>query len=394
MEIFDIIHGNIEVCRIGKEIIDTPEFQRLRKIKQLGCCYLVFPSAVHTRFEHSIGVYHLAKQYIENLDPLNKYFTEREKLCIRIAGLIHDIGHGPYSHLFDDLVDRGKNHEYRSGCLLKIMNIKYDLGFSREEINFIIDVINPKSDIIVNKYKYQIISNKNGIDVDRFDYIMRDIRMTGLNYGIECDRIMKYSKIIDDKIMFSEKVKTNVEDFFRVRFIMYKEVYNHRTVRCLEYMISDFMKQIDELICIKKTVEEDNFGDFLEINDTIIDIVKFVNIRTRENDYVSKAVEIVERIDKRDIYKSVGELELDSDLLGENFINMYSNINKDIIVDKIKISYYGKEMCNFYSNDKYKKYGIENNNNNDIFIISVYYKDKMYEQNAMKYLDGLLPLKI
>ena len=76
-----------------------------------------------------------------------------------------------------------------------------------------------------------------------------------------------------------------------------------------------------------------------------------------------------------DIYKSVGEkIELDSDLLGENFINMYSNINKDIIVDKIKISYYGKEMCEFYSNDQYRKYGVENKNS-DIFIISVYYKD-------------------
>lgn len=393
MEIFDIIHGNIEVCQIGKKIIDTPEFQRLRKIKQLGCCYLVFPSAVHTRFEHSVGVYHLAKEYIENLDPQNQYFTEREKLCIRIAGLIHDIGHGPYSHLFDDLVSKDKNHEYRSGCLLKIMNTEYDLGFSREEIKFILDVINPKSDITVNKYKYQIISNKNGIDVDRFDYIMRDIRMTGLNYGIEYSRIMKHSKIIDDKIMFSEKVKTNIEEFYRVRFIMYKEVYNHRTVRCLEYMISDFIEQIEELICIKKTIEEDNFKEFLEINDSIIDIVKFVNISTKENDYVSKAVEIINRIDRRDIYKSVGEIELDSDLLGENFINMYSNINENIIVDKIKINYYGKENCEFYSNDKYKKYGITNNFQ-DVFIISVYYKDKECEKNAIKYFEGLLPLKI
>ena len=78
MEIFDIIHGNIEICATAKKIIDTIEFQRLRKIKQLGCCYLVFPSAVHTRFEHSIGVYHLAKEYIKKLNVGDKYFTERE----------------------------------------------------------------------------------------------------------------------------------------------------------------------------------------------------------------------------------------------------------------------------------------------------------------------------
>ena len=243
MEIYDIIHGNIQLCSIAEKIIDTVEFQRLRNIKQLGCCYLVFPSAIHTRFEHSIGVYHLAKRFINNLNKDNEYFTDREIICITIAGLIHDIGHGPYSHLFDEIIDKDKNHEYRSGKLLERMNKKYDLGFSVDEINFIIDVINPK-DVSINKserYKYQIISNSNGIDVDRFDYITRDIRMTGLNYGIEYNRIIDNSRIIDGNILFSNKVQTNIEDFFRIRFIMYREVYNHRTVRCLEYMMKEFI---------------------------------------------------------------------------------------------------------------------------------------------------------
>ena len=122
MEIYDIIHGNIVIDDIAKRIIDTEEFQRLRNIKQLGCCNFVFPGAVHTRFEHSIGVYHLAKKYIDLLNVNNQYFTKRERECISVAGLIHDIGHGPYSHLFDDLFPTDKNHEYRSGELFKHMN--------------------------------------------------------------------------------------------------------------------------------------------------------------------------------------------------------------------------------------------------------------------------------
>ena len=158
MEIYDIIHGNIVIEGIAKRIIDTEEFQRLRNIKQLGCCNFVFPGAVHTRFEHSIGVYHLAKKYIDIFNKDKEYFTEREKECISIAGLIHDIGHGPYSHLFDELFSKDKNHEYRSGELFKIMNKKYKLGFNEKEIENIIHFIYPKNISIdpKEKYKYQL----------------------------------------------------------------------------------------------------------------------------------------------------------------------------------------------------------------------------------------------
>ena len=98
------------------------------------------------------------------------------------------------------------------------------------------------------KYIYQIVSNQNGIDVDRFDYIMRDIKMTGLNYGIEYERIMNHSFIQNNEIVFSEKVQTSIEEFFRIRFIMYKEVYNHHTVRGIEYMMKDYLKLLDSYI--------------------------------------------------------------------------------------------------------------------------------------------------
>ena len=143
MEIYDPLHGVIEIDELSKRIINTEEFQRLRNIKQLGCCYYVFPGASHNRFEHSLGVYHLAKNYIEILNKDSEYFNESEKRCVKTAGLIHDLGHGPFSHLFDDLLPKEKNHEYRSGELFKLMNVKYNLGFSDQEITMILGMIFP-----------------------------------------------------------------------------------------------------------------------------------------------------------------------------------------------------------------------------------------------------------
>ena len=376
--IYDIIHGNISLCETAKKIIDTIEFQRLRDIKQLGCCYLVFPCAVHTRFEHSLGVYHLAKNYVDILNVGGQYFTEREKLCISIAGLIHDIGHGPYSDLFDEIVQKEKNHEYRSGLILKMMNHKYNLGISNDEIEFILEVINPTK----NEYKYQIISNKNGIDVDRFDYLMRDIHMTGLNYGIEFQRIMNYSKIIDGKVQYSDKVKTNIEDFFHIRFIMYREVYNHRKVRSLEHMMKEYLKMVESQINIKGIVNSDDIDQFIELDDTIINL-KGVS---------DSASQLVLRMKTRRIYKIVGEVELkdfETSFMKDTFVD-----HEKVVKDIIYIRYYGVLPCEYFSNDKYRKITNTSKESKDINIISVYSKEEEYFEYSQKYFDDILPMSI
>ena len=104
MDVFDSVHGQIFICPKAKEIIDTKEFQRLRNIKQLGAIYQVFTGASHNRFEHSIGVYYLARSYMDILNKYFQYFSDKEYELISIGALIHDIGHGPFSHLFDEFI--------------------------------------------------------------------------------------------------------------------------------------------------------------------------------------------------------------------------------------------------------------------------------------------------
>ena len=377
MEIYDIIHGNIVIEGLAQKIIDTEEFQRLRNIKQLGCCNFVFPGAVHTRFEHSVGVYHLAKKYIDILNKEKEYFTPREKECISIAGLIHDIGHGPYSHLFDELFSEDKNHEYRSGELFKRMNEKYKLGFNSDEIQSMIHFIYPKN-VSINpeeKYKYQIISNNNGIDVDRFDYLMRDIKMTGLNYGIEYERIMNHSRIENNEIIYSEKVKTNIDEFFRIRFIMYKEVYNHRTVRGIEFMMKDFIKIFSELHSIDDVIQKDQWDKFIQLNDSII---YQHNLNEGLQSDEIKMKEIIHSIMTRSIYKSVGEILLITDTDID-----FDHDEDKVIIDKVIISYNDYEKCNYYQ-EKNIINTIKDEEKEKLCIVRVYSKDDKSKSGAIE----------
>ena len=413
MEIYDFIHGNIIIDDLAKRIINTEEFQRLRSIKQLGCCNYVFPSAVHTRFEHSLGVYHLAKKYIQILNTEGQ-FTENDIRCITIAALIHDIGHGPYSHLFDEIIDVDKNHEYRSIELLNYMNKKYGLELSENDINTIKEIIYPKNieSIKKKKYIYQIVSNNNGIDVDRFDYIMRDIKMTGLNYGIEYERIMNHSQIVDDEIVYSEKVKTSIDEFFRIRFIMYKEVYNHHTVRAIEYMMKDFIKGMDKIMCIKNMVESEDWEGFIRLNDSIIDSIyhykkminhihveslwpdfhsygecnfwKVSNDYDSQNkiEYIDKLIELIHKIRIREIYKSVGEI------LSDSKIELDGYNTEHLIVDSVKLSHNGKVKCKYIQNRETvnKSLTIQNK---DQYVTTIYYKAEEYKDEAEQLFNKL-----
>lgn len=246
------LYGFISITPRMRCIIDTPEFKRLHNLRQLGLTYLIYPSANHTRFEHSLGVSHLAKILTTSLQKNQPELgiTDNEIELIQIAGLIHDIGHGPFSHLYDYEFSPDYHHEKRGQNILCEMVGKYNLPFTQKEINFIIDCIEPPSNEEKN-FKYQIVNNKvNSIDVDKIDYIQRD------NYHLGFGLNEKYLRLIHDcrvvqfegslVLGWPNKLEDEVLSLFASRYRLHKKVYNHHTVKAAEYSLTNILKKVLE----------------------------------------------------------------------------------------------------------------------------------------------------
>jgi len=307
-QIYDPVHGFITATPLMQKIMDTPEFQRLRDLKQLGAVHYVYPSATHTRFEHSLGVSHLAKIMASNLVNQMTYLnTPKEvvdieknriiELCC-IAGLIHDIGHGPYSHLYDTQVRSHDEPEHEErGCeIFKTMVEKYNFKLNKNEVRLIIDMIIPPA----SKKKcwlYQIIANKEcQIDVDKIDYIQRDCYHTGLKFGGEWTRLLTQALIRSnvtqgnltgavDQIVWPKKLEYEIFQLFATRYRLHKQVYNHHTVKAYEYYIVQILRQAK----YQKT-------RFLDMTDSLVTCRLHDEWR-----------EVQDRIAKRQIPKLVGE---------------------------------------------------------------------------------------
>ncbi|CAC5388670.1 SAMHD1 [Mytilus coruscus] len=366
----DPIHGTITLHPLLIKIIDTPQFQRLRNIKQLGGCYFVYPSASHNRFEHSIGTCFLAsklarqlqaqlkedemnlnlKKDEELLNDMEKLYLEKlgdatmkdeDILCIGIAGLCHDIGHGPYSHLFDRLFNKAIKkkhqetteweHEDVSGKMLDFMieknpdlktRICKNFGNLGPTMQFIKDLIKGKTTNKEEKkarlYMYEIIANKrNEIDVDKMDYFARDCHGLGMKSNFDHLRFISQCRVMflksDDPdettIAVRDKEEYNLYELFHTRIGLLRRAYYHPVNKAIELMLTDALVAANDHLdiptdsggTVKMSQAYKHMSAYGKLTDSIVDVIL---MSTKEE--LTEAKDLINRIYKRQLYKLVG----------------------------------------------------------------------------------------
>ncbi len=235
----DPIYGFITIrYPILLQLIDHPYFQRLNRIKQLGLSYLVYPGAHHTRFHHAIGAMHLMQQAIEVLKVKGVEISEEEEIGVLAAILLHDIGHGPFSHALEHTLVSGVNHEDLSIILMDKLNQEFE-----GKLELAIQIF---SNTYSKMFLHQLVSSQ--LDMDRLDYLKRDSFYSGVSEGVvSSDRILNMLNVHEDQLVIEEKGIYSIEKFIVARRLMYWQVYLHKTVLAAENLLVEILKRANYL---------------------------------------------------------------------------------------------------------------------------------------------------
>ncbi|XP_056589714.1 deoxynucleoside triphosphate triphosphohydrolase SAMHD1 isoform X2 [Triplophysa dalaica] len=345
MKVFnDPIHGHIEIHPLLVQIIDTAQFQRLRHIKQLGGTYLVFPGASHNRFEHSIGVGYLAGCLVQALNARQPelLISKQDILCVQIAGLCHDLGHGPFSHMYDGMfipkIRPGEKWKHEMASVQMFdhlvmvnglqevmvqhgMTLPDDLIFIKEQIagpldTSILDTTWPyKGRSKEKSFLYEIVANKrNGIDVDKWDYFARDCYHLGIQNNFDYQRFLKFARVCEVRgkkhICTRDKEVGNLYDMFHTRNCLHRRAYQHKVGSIIETMITEAFVKADPYIQI-----QGSSGRMFTISSAIDDMEAYTKLTDHIFEQIlysstpelSDARAILQNILCRRLYKCVGQ---------------------------------------------------------------------------------------
>lgn len=236
----DPIHGFVNIPKgIVLRLIDHPYVQRLRRVRQLGLGYLVFPGSEHSRFSHAIGALGLMQRAINSLKEKNTTITRAEHEAVLIGILLHDIGHGPFSHTLEHSLIRDFHHEMMTLALMRKLNEEFDGG-----LTMAIDIFTgqyPKT------FLHQLISSQ--LDMDRLDYLKRDSVYTGVLEGsIGIDRIIKTMRVFQGNVVIEKKGMYAIENYITARRLMYMQVYQHKTVLSADKLLRSVLHRVTYLL--------------------------------------------------------------------------------------------------------------------------------------------------
>ncbi|MDH4057428.1 MAG: HD domain-containing protein [Cyclobacteriaceae bacterium] len=262
----DPIYGFVSIAgELIFDLIEHPFFQRLRRIKQLGLTDLVYPGAIHTRFNHALGAMHLMGRVLDSLRLKGVEINDKEYEASLVATLLHDIGHGPFSHALEETILQQVSHESISFQLMKTMN---------KEMHGALDL---SLKIFQNTYRrkffHQLVSSQ--LDTDRLDYLRRDSFFTGVNEGsIGVDRIIAMLNVSDDQLVVEEKGIYSIENFLNARRLMYWQVYLHKTAVSAERMLVNIINRAQYLVQSGENLICSEAMDFFIKNRIILDDFK------------------------------------------------------------------------------------------------------------------------
>ena len=303
------------------DLVQHPYFQRLRRISQMGLSYLVYPGAHHTRFHHALGCMHIMQKAIEVLRFKGILISDEEENALLIAILLHDIGHGPFSHAMEHSIVEDVNHEAISLLFMNKLNEEFD-----GKLSLAIQIFKGEYH---RKFMLQLISSQ--LDMDRMDYLKRDSFYSGVAEGnISSDRLIQMMTVVDDRLVIEEKGIYSVEKFLMARRLMYWQVYFHKTSLVAELILTKVLKRAKELT---------QKGIVLPCSEPLLFFMKNkVELSTFDNDTLDKFAQL----DDFDIISALKSWLNNDDFILSSLSKMI--INRDLLKIKLNNEKFSKEV--------------------------------------------------